>query len=58
MKFFKDIQNFEYTRKFWAGLLEAVIITILTVLSEYQEFAPIVALLGALGVYVVPNAKK
>lgn len=58
MKFFKDIKNVAKTRKFWVGVLNAVVTALVVFLTDYPEFAPVVSLLGAFGVYRIPNAKK
>lgn len=52
----KDIRNVTSTRKFWVGLLGAVVSAVLVYLADTPEFAPVVSLLSAIGVYQVRNA--
>ena len=54
----KDVVNVGKTRKFWVGLVGAAAQAALYYLEDYPEFAPLFALLTALGVYTVPNRKK
>lgn len=58
MAFFTDILNLTKTRKFWVGILTAAAEAVVIYLADMPEFAPLLGLLGAIGVYQVPNGKK
>ena len=55
MNFFKDIVDLAKTAKFWAAFVGAVVNAALVFVADYPEFAPLVSVLAAFGVYEVPN---
>ena len=54
----KDITNIAKTRKFWIGVLNAAATGVLVFVADKPEFAPVIAILSAFGIYRVPNARK
>lgn len=57
-KFITDISNLGKTRKFWVGLVGALINAAIVYTSSIQSLAPIVPVMTALGVYLMPNESK
>ena len=55
IQFFNDIRDVATTRKFWVGMITAVVNAVAVFLVDTPELAPVFSLLGALGVYTAPN---
>ena len=56
-QFVRDISSVTKTRKFWIGMLGAVVNALAVYVFGQPEFSPLLGFLTALGVYQVPNSK-
>lgn len=57
MQFFTDIVDIARTRKFWMGLATVVAQYIAIVYADTEVGGLVIGLLGAFGIYTVPNKK-